>query len=134
MRKKDQFPFTGKGFGWQEEYKGYDIIVYVEKNKGITLYVFKDDRTVHTDSRSFGNRDELFQWGRNHIDRVISFESKKSEENAIKKAEYYKTKCKEAAIKALNSSAHFKKIEGEDYVNLLSMFEYELERQFNKVI
>lgn len=40
MIEKNEFPFSLGGYGWQEEYKGFDIVVHVQKHKGISLTLF----------------------------------------------------------------------------------------------
>ena len=34
MIEKNEFPFSLGGYGWQEEYKGFDIVVHVQKQIG----------------------------------------------------------------------------------------------------
>lgn len=134
MIGKDEFPFSLGGFGWQEEYKNFDIVVYVQKHKGISVYVFSPEkRIIWQDSRTFGNKGEMFQFGRNAIDRHIENQQKQAEEVAIKRADYYTSKGKAAALAAFRSAMYFSHIEDKKYEEALGFFQYELDKQFNKL-
>lgn len=134
MIERNEFPFSLGGFGWQEEYKGFDIVVHVQKYKGISAYAFSPDkRIVWQESRTFGDKDELFQWGRNAIDRHIQFQKEEVERKAIHKTEYYIKKGKDAALKAFSSAMYFSNIKGKDYEEALDTFKYELDKQFDKL-
>ena len=131
MIGKNEFPFSLGGFGWQEEYKGFDIVVHVQKYKGISAYAFSPEkRIVWQESRTFGDKDE---WGRNGIDRHIQSQKEEAERKAIRKAEYYIKKGKEAALKAFSSAMYFSDIKGKEYEEALGTFKYELENQFDKI-
>lgn len=134
MIGKNEFPFSLGGFGWQEEYKGFDIVVHVQKYKGISAYAFSSEkRIVWQESRTFGDKDELFQWGRSAIDRHLQFMKDEADRKAIKKAEYYIKKGKEAALKAFGDAMYFSHIEEEKKKDALGYFQYELDKQFDKL-
>lgn len=134
MIGKNEFPFSLGGFGWQEEYKGFDIVVHVQRHKGISAYAFSSEkRIIWQEARTFGDKDELFQWGRNAIDRHIQFQEEEAESKAIRKAEYYIKKGKDAALKAFSSAMYFSHIEGKEYEDALASFQYELDKQFDKL-
>lgn len=134
MIGKNEFPFSLGGFGWQEEYKGFDIVVHVQKHKGISAYAFfRGKGIIWQESRAFGDKDELFQWGRDAIDRHIQYQQEEAERKAIRKAEYYIKKGKEAALKAFSSAMYFSNIEGKEYEEALGFFQYELDKQFDKL-
>lgn len=134
MIGKNEFPFSLGGFGWQEEYKGFDIVVHVQKHKGISAYAFSSEkRIIWQESRTFGDKDELFQWGRDAIDRHIQFQKEETERRAIRKAEYYINNGKSAALAAFTSAMYFSGIEGKKYEDALGFFQYELDNQFSKL-
>lgn len=134
MIAKDKFPFSLGGYGWQEEYKGFDMVVHVQKHKGISAYVFSSEgRMIWQESRTFGDKDEMFQWGRNAVDRHLESLKKKAEESVIKRADYYIKKGKSAALAAFKSAMYFSNIEGKDYEDALGFFQYELDKQFDKL-
>ncbi|WP_321331865.1 hypothetical protein [uncultured Bacteroides sp.] len=134
MIKEDEFPFTGSGKGWQEEYKGYDMAVYIEKYKGIKLYVFNDGRLLSTVSRDYISVSDMFVIGRKEVDRLIESASRKKTEMEVKKSVYYKKKCRAEAINAFRSTCYFKGIEGKTYDDALALFEYEIDKNFGKII
>ena len=134
MIGKNEFPFSLGGYGWQEEYKGYDIVVIIQEHKGITGYAISPDkRIIWTESRRFWDKNEIFQWGRNSIDRHLQFQKEEAERKAVVKSEYYIKKGKEAALKAFSSAMYFSNIEGKEYEEALGFFQYELDRQFDKL-
>nr|DAT01139.1 MAG TPA: hypothetical protein [Caudoviricetes sp.] len=134
MIRKDEFPFSLGGLGWQEEYKGFDIVVHVQKHKGISAYAFSSEkRIVWQESKTFGDKEELFQWGRSAIDRHLQFQKEETERKAVIRAEYYIKKGKEAALKAFSSAMYFSNIEGKEYEEALGFFQYELDKQFDKL-
>lgn len=134
MIEKNEFPFSLGGYGWQEEYKGFDIVVHVQKHKGISAYAFSSEkRIVWQESKTFGDKEELFQWGRSAIDRHLQFQKEETERKAVVKAEYYIKKGKEAALKAFSSTMYFSNIEGKEYEEALGFFQYELDKQFGKL-
>lgn len=134
MIGKNEFPFSLGGFGWQEEYKGFDIVVHVQKHKGISAYAFSSEkRIIWQESRTFGDKDELFQWGRDAIDQHMQLQKEEAERKAIRKAEYYIKKGKDAALKAFSSAMYFSNIKGKEYEEALSTFKYELDKQFDKL-
>lgn len=134
MISKNEFPFSLGGFGWQEEYKGFDIVVHVQKYKGISAYAFSSEkRIIWQESRTFGDKDELFQWGRDAIDRHLQFQKEEAERRAMRKAEYYIKKGKDAALKAFRSAMYFSNIKGKEYEETLSTFKYELDNQYDKI-
>lgn len=134
MIGKNEFPFSLGGFGWQKEYKGFDIVVHVQKHKGISAYAFSSEkRIIWQESRTFGDKDELFQWGRDAIDQHMQLQKEEAERKAIRKAEYYIKKGKDAALKAFSSAMYFSNIEGKDYEEALGFFQYELDKQFDKL-
>lgn len=134
MINKDEFPYTLGGYVEQQSYKGFDIAVSMIRHKGISAYAFSSEkRIIWQESRTFGDKDELFQWGRNAIDRHIQFLQEEAERKAIRKAEYYIKKGKDAALKAFSSAMYFSHIEGKEYEDALSSFQYELDKQFDKL-
>lgn len=134
MIGKNEFPFSLGGFGWQENYHGFDIVVHVQRHKGIYAYAFSSEkRIIWQESRTFGDKDELFQLGRNAIDRHIQFQQEEAERKVIRKAEYYIKKGKDAALKAFSSAMYFSHIEGKEYEDALTSFQYELDKQFDKL-
>lgn len=134
MIGKNEFPFSLGGFGWQEEYKGFDIVVHVQRHKGISAYAFSSEkRIIWQEARTFGDKDELFHLGRNAIDRHIQFQQEEAERKVIRKAEYYIKKGKDAALKAFSSAMYFSHIEGKEYKDALTSFQYELDKQFDKL-
>ncbi|MEB3372694.1 hypothetical protein SFC43_01775 [Bacteroides sp. CR5/BHMF/2] len=60
MIEKNEFPFSLGGYGWQEEYKGFDIVVHVQKHKGISAYAFSSENV------SFGKNQKLLEIKKNY--------------------------------------------------------------------
>lgn len=134
MINKNEFPYTLGGYVEQQSYKGYDIAISIIKYKGISVYAFSSEkRMIWQESRSFGDKDELFQWGRDAIDRHIESQQKKTEEAVIKRTEYYTSKGKLAALAAFRSAMYFSNINGKEYEEALGFFQYELDKQFDKL-
>lgn len=134
MINKNEFPYTLGGYVEQQSYKGFDIAISIIKHKGISAYAFSSEkRIVWQESRTFGDKDELFQWGRNAIDRHLQFQKEEVERKTVIKAEYYIKKGKEAALKAFSSAMYFSNIEGKEYEEALGFFQYELDKQFDKL-
>lgn len=134
MINKNEFPYTLGGYVEQQSYKGFDIVISMIKYKGISAYAFSPEkRIVWQESRTFGDKDELFQWGRNAIDRHIQFQKEEVERKAIRKTEYHIKKGKDAALKAFSSAMYFSNIKGKDYEEALDTFKYELDKQFDKL-
>ena len=134
MINKNEFPYTLGGYVEQQSYKGFDIAVSIIKYKGISAYAFSSEkRIVWQESKTFGDKEELFQWGRSAIDRHLQFQKEETERKAVVKAEYYIKKGKEAALKAFSSAMYFSNIEGKEYEEALGFFQYELDKQFGKL-
>ena len=75
----------------------------------------------------------MFRWGREAVDRYLELQERKKEENTVKRADYYKKKAREAALKAFSSAMYFSKIENELYDKAKGFFEYELDREHAKI-
>lgn len=45
----------------------------------------------------------MFRWGREAVDRYLEQQERRKEENAVKRADYYKKKARVAALKAFNA-------------------------------
>lgn len=134
MIDKNEFPYTLGGYVEQQSYKGFDIAISMIKYKGISAYVFSSEgRIIWQESRTFGDKDEMFQWGRNAVDRHLESLKNKAEESAIKRADYYIKKGKSAALAAFKSAMYFSNIDGKEYEDALGFFQYELEKQFDKL-
>lgn len=134
MINKNEFPYTLGGYVEQQSYKGFDIAISIVKHKGISAYVFSPEKhIVWQESKTFWDKDELFQWGRNAIDRHLQFQKEETERKAVIRAEYYIKKGKEAALKAFSSAMYFSNIEGKEYEEALGFFQYELDKQFDKL-
>lgn len=111
------------------------ILLYTYKNTKeypLTLFLLKNV-SFGKNSKTFGDKEELFQWGRSAIDRHLQFQKEETERKAVVKAEYYIKKGKEAALKAFSSAMYFSNIEGKEYEEALGFFQYELDKQFGKL-
>lgn len=134
MLSKDEFPYTLGGYVEQQSYQGFDIAVSFIKHKGAELYVFAPDkRIVHKERFTFGDKQEMFQSGRNAIDRHLQYKEQKAQEAMRYRTENLRKKTWAAAMKAFASAMYFSKIDGKAYEDAKGSFEYELGREYNKV-
>ena len=114
--------------------KNTKVLTLLYTYKGISAYAFSSEkRIVWQESRTFWDKEELFQWGRSAIDRHLQFQKEEAERKTVIKAEYYIKKGKEAALKAFSSAMYFSNIEGKEYEEALGFFQYELDKQFDKL-
>ena len=101
MIEKTDFPYTLGGYVEQQNYKGFDIAVSIRRYKGISAYVISSEkRLIREESATFADKEDMFRWGREAVDRYLEQQERRKEENTIKRADYYKKKARVAALKA----------------------------------
>ena len=126
MIEKNEFPYTLGGYVEQCSYKGFDIAVSIRRYKGISAYVISSEkRLIREESATFADKEDMFRWGREAVDRYLEQQERRKEENAVKRAGYYKKKAREAALKAFNTAMYFSDIKNELYDKAKGFFEYE---------
>lgn len=108
MIEKTDFPYTLGGYVEQQNYKGFDIAVSIRRYKGISAYVISSEkRLIREESATFADKEDMFRWGREAVDRYLEQQERRKEENTIKRADYYKKKARVAALKAFNAAMYF---------------------------
>ena len=111
MIEKTDFPYTLGGYVEQQNYKGFDIAVSIRRYKGISAYVISSEkRLIREESATFADKEDMFRWGREAVDRYLEQQERRKEENAVKRADYYKKKARVAALKAFNAAMYFSDI------------------------
>lgn len=134
MIEKTDFPYTLGGYVEQQNYKGFDIAVSIRRYKGISAYVISSEkRLIREESATFADREDMFRWGREAVDRYLEQQERRKEENTIKRADYYKKKARVAALKAFNAAMYFSDIKDGLYDKAKGFFEYELDKEHGKI-
>ncbi|MBS5110705.1 MAG: hypothetical protein KHZ65_19340 [Phocaeicola vulgatus] len=134
MIEKTDFPYTLGGYVEQQNYKSFDIAVSIRRHKGISAYVISPEkRLIREESATFADKEDMFHWGREAVDRYLEQQERRKEENAVKRVGYYKKKAREAALKAFTSAMYFIDIKDELYDKAKGFFEYELDKEYTKI-
>lgn len=134
MIEKTDFPYTLCGYVEQQNYKGFDIAVSIRRYKGISAYVISSEkRLIREESATFADKEDMFRWGREAVDRYLEQQERRKEENAVKRADYYKKKARVAALKAFNAAMYFSDIKDGLYDKAKGFFEYELDKEHAKI-
>lgn len=134
MIEKTDFPYTLGGYVEQQNYKGFDIAVSIRRYKGISAYVISSEkRLIREESATFADKEDMFRWGREAVDRYLEQQERRKEENAVKRADYYKKKARVAALKAFNAAMYFSDIKDGLYDKAKGFFEYELDKEHAKI-
>lgn len=134
MIEKNEFPYTLGGYVEQCSYKGFDIAVSIRRYKGISAYVISSEkRLIREESATFADKEDMFRWGREAVDRYLEQQERRKEENTIKRADYYKKKARVAALKAFNAAMYFSDIKDGLYDKAKDFFEYELDKEHGKI-
>ncbi len=120
MIEKTDFPYTLGGYVEQQNYKGFDIAVSIRRYKGISAYVISSEkRLIREESATFADKEDMFRWGREAVDRYLEH--------------YYKKKARVAALKAFNAAMYFSDIKDGLYDKAKGFFEYELDKEHGKI-
>ena len=124
MIEKTDFPYTLGGYVEQQNYKGFDIAVSIRRYKGISAYVISSEkRLIREESATFADKEDMFRWGREAVDRYLEQQERRKEENAVKRA----------GLKAFNTAMYFSDIKNELYDKAKGFFEYELDKEHAKI-
>ena len=84
MIEKTDFPYTLGGYVEQQNYKGFDIAVSIRRYKGISAYVISSEkRLIREESATFADKEDMFRWGREAVDRYLEQQERRKEENAV---------------------------------------------------
>ena len=78
-------------------------------------------------------QEKINSYIKNLTSAYYQFQKEETERKAVIKAEYYIKKGKEAALKAFSSAMYFSNIKGKEYEEALGFFQYELDKQFDKL-
>ena len=83
MIEKTDFPYTLGGYVEQQNYKGFDIAVSIRRYKGISAYVISSEkRLIREESATFADKEDMFRWGREAVDRYLEQQERRKEEKA----------------------------------------------------
>ena len=88
---------------------------------------------IREESATFADKEDMFHWGREAVDRYLEQQERRKEENAAKRVGYYKKKAREAALKAFTSAMYFIDIKDELYDKANGFFEDELDKEYTKI-
>jgi len=130
----NEYPVNLGGYSYQEEYKGFNLVVIFKKGEGACLYVIDSEKKeTHKNTFPYRTKEEIFLYGRNYVDRHIQFIKEEQEKKAENNSIYYKKKCGDAANLAFLNTCYFHNVSEEKYDSMLGMFKYELENELKKI-